>query len=402
MENTEGIRRSLLFLLIAQLVGAFLVLLAGSTLVAHVDPLSECVIFAWQEEESLSYGNYYVCDIIGYGFIFINILVFVTAYITLRQRSSISSLSKHFSMRNLSSLKIGKRLVVIHFVILMIVTTLTMVLTVGYKESCEVFNDHVTKLLTKKINTDPQLLAGETLEDRFVDDPMFWRYVQRVTNVFGSNLYPIKTSCRGLFTDPTIATLLHDNHVTKYSDYFGWWYHQDIYSFDAQSQAIKTNVLIEASLAGSWLSTLVWLGATIFVYVQRRRLAKQSAKARADAVDSTSLRSDRSAASTYQRGSIKPGSSPASSIRIPGNVYSSVTSNASSYNRKDIDDLALGSILDPNFYRNNRNNNIIKIGKSSRRRSGSLGHLQMQIQSQPLLIGGRAGPVREHFETEIM
>merc|ERR1711892_381009 len=207
--------RSLVVLVIAQFVGAVLSLLAGAALVAHVDPLSECVLFAYEEGEALSYGEPYYCEIIGYGFILNNVIVIVTAYFTFKQRSNISSLSKHFSMRNLKSLKIRKRLIVLHGIILIIVLLLTIVLTIGYKSSCDQFENHVTKLLDKKLNQDPNLLRGETIEERFVEDPMFWRYAQQVTNVFGSNVYTIKASCRALFPDPDIATLHHDPHVKK-------------------------------------------------------------------------------------------------------------------------------------------------------------------------------------------
>jgi len=399
MENTEGVKRSLVVLVIAQFAGAVLSLLAGASLVAHVDPLSECVLFASEEGETLSYGEPFYCEMLGYGFILNNVIVIVTAYLTLKQRSNISALSKHFSMKNLKTLKIGKQLIVLHAVVLSIVLTLTISLTVGYKYSCINFESHVDKLLSIKLNQDPNLLRGETIEERFVEDPTFWRYAQQVTNVFGSNMYTIEASCRALFTDPDIATLLHDTHVKKYSGYFGWWYHQDIYSFEAQTQSMRTNILIEASLAGSWMGTLVWLGATIFIILQKRRISKQTSIAKSDVVDTMSTRSDRSG-STIQRGSLKPSQSPASSIRLIGNVYASVTSNASSYNRKDIDDLALGSILDPNFYKNNKNNNICKLGK---RRSGSFGHQsQLQIQAQPLLMNNKPNVTRSHYETEIM
>eukprot|EP00092_Neocalanus_flemingeri_P025572 GFUD01027724.1.p1 GENE.GFUD01027724.1~~GFUD01027724.1.p1 ORF type:complete len:402 (+),score=56.53 GFUD01027724.1:362-1567(+) len=401
MENTKGIERSLILLVIIQFVGAFLSLLAGASLVAHVEPLSECVLFGAEEGESLSYGDPHYCEFIGYGFIILNVVVIVTAYLTLKQRSNISSLSKHFSMRNLKSLKIGKRLIVLHGVIFFIVLMLTVFLTVGYKSSCDNFENHVTKLLDIKLNQDPNLLRGETIEERFVEDPMFWRYAQQVTNVFGSSVYTIKASCRALFTDPDIATLLHDTHVTKYSGYYGWWDHLDIYPYEAQAQAVRTNVLIEASLAGAWMGTFVWLGATIFILLQKKRISKQTSLSKADAVDTMSTRSDRSG-STVQRGSLRPGQSPASSLRLGGNVYASVTSNASSYNRKEMDDLALGSILDPNFYKNNKNNNNVKLGKANRRRSGSFGHLQMQIQTQPLLLNNKPNMAREHYETEIM
>ena len=39
----------------------------------------------------------------------------------------------------------------------------------------------------------------------------------QVTNSFGANLYILDVSCRALFTDPDVATVLHDNHWEKYS-----------------------------------------------------------------------------------------------------------------------------------------------------------------------------------------
>jgi hypothetical protein len=69
---------------------------------------------------------------------------------------------------------------------------------------------------------------------RFVHDNQFWRYTGQINNAFGSEIYSIRISCRTIFTDPDIHQRLHDTHVKKYSSYFGYWYKQDLYSYDPQ------------------------------------------------------------------------------------------------------------------------------------------------------------------------
>ena len=69
---------------------------------------------------------------------------------------------------------------------------------------------------------------------RFVHDNQFWRYTGQINNAFGSESYSIRISCRTIFTDPDIHQRLHDTHVKKYSSYFGYWYKQDLYTYDPQ------------------------------------------------------------------------------------------------------------------------------------------------------------------------
>ena len=69
---------------------------------------------------------------------------------------------------------------------------------------------------------------------RFVHDNQFWRYTGQINNAFGSEIYSIRISCRTIFTDPDIHQRLHDTHVKKYSSYFGYWYKQDLYTYDPQ------------------------------------------------------------------------------------------------------------------------------------------------------------------------
>lgn len=411
MEDTLGVERSLVVILLLQLAVVVLSLLAGGTLIAHVDPTSECVLFSYQEtqvegeekiEHKLSYGEPYLCEVIGYGFIATNVLIFTTAYLTLRQRNFISHIQKQFSIKSFRFLKIAPKVIFFHGLTFLFLLGFSAALTTGYYKSCMSFQTYIETILRSKLNEDPNDLRGERVEERFTEDTMFWRYTQMVKNVFGGNVFTIQTSCRTLFTDPDISTVLHDNHVKKYGGYFGWWYHQDIYSFDARAQSVWMNVLIEASLAGAWLGTFAWLAATIFLLIQKRRLTALRLEGSQDAADSTSLRSSssnrpNSSASRLSRNN----SSPAFSLKSDRNVYTSITSNASSYSRKDIDDLALGSILDQNFYKTNSSPGIRQKPKS-RAQIVTAKNLQLQLQSQPLLIRGGSDGRREHYETEIM
>merc|ERR1712080_212093 len=109
-------------------------------------------------------------------------------------------------MKKLKSLKLGKRLVSLHLVILSSCLALAVLLTLGYRVSCSSYEDHVRKILHSKLSKDPLELRGETVDERFTEDVMFWRYVQVIGSPFGAPQHSIQTSCRTLFTDPDIAS----------------------------------------------------------------------------------------------------------------------------------------------------------------------------------------------------
>ena len=83
--------------------------------------------------------------------------------------------------------------------------------------SCEAFRVFVEDKIDAKLNIDLTKLRGETIDERFADDPWFWRYTRRVTNSFGAAMFSTVTSCRVMMTDPEIATILHDNHADKFA-----------------------------------------------------------------------------------------------------------------------------------------------------------------------------------------
>jgi hypothetical protein len=77
--------------------------------------------------------------------------------------------------------------------------------------------------LDDKLNVDPHQTRGQNVDERFTDDNQFWRYAGKIGNPFGSELYEVRMTCRTVFTDPTVHQELHDNHVAKFGNYFGYW-----------------------------------------------------------------------------------------------------------------------------------------------------------------------------------
>ena len=97
-------------------------------------------------------------------------------------------------------------------------------------------------------------------------------------NPFGQELYTKRLTCRTIFTDPNTHQELHDNHVQNFNNYYGYWYKEDLYAYDARTQAILQNGLIEATLAGGWISVLLWVGSLIFIIIQKTYIRKEKNK----------------------------------------------------------------------------------------------------------------------------
>lgn len=250
--------------------------LAGATLVAHVDPFSECLLYSYTQGDNLFYGAEAICETIGYLFLACIIGSTVMFYLTFKHRKALMVHNKggHFIKPDVLINKLSGKFITMHVVGALFVSILTSALTAGYAEACDNLNSVVSSTLLSKLNKDDDLQRGERLDERFVHDNQFWRYTGQINNAFGSEIYSIRISCRTIFTDPDIHQRLHDTHVKKYSSYFGYWYKQDLYTYDPQAQAVLTNALVEASLAGGWLSMFLLLGSLVFMIVQRYYIKK--------------------------------------------------------------------------------------------------------------------------------
>ena len=77
----------------------------------------------------------------------------------------------------------------------------------------------------------------------------------------------------------------------------------DLYAFDSRTQAILQNNLIEATLAGGWISVLLWVGSIIFIIIQRTYIRKEKNKFDRfnphNMIDGGSMRKDGSMISGY-------------------------------------------------------------------------------------------------------
>ena len=130
--------------------------------------------------ESLSFGEEYYCEVVGYGLVVTVMVMFVVICLTLEQISNISANPSQFSLRKLRHLRISWRSLSLHLAMFLLTLTFSVLSLAGYFTSCSTFRQYVTKILQDKLNQDPRLLRGETIQERFVDDVGFWRYTRQV------------------------------------------------------------------------------------------------------------------------------------------------------------------------------------------------------------------------------
>ena len=86
-------------------------------------------------------------------------------------------------------------------------------------------------------------VINNTFIFRFHDDNQFWRYTGEVRNPFGQDLYKVQLTCRSIFTDPNNHQELHDNHVKTFNNYYGYWFKEDLFAYDARYQVKEVIVL---------------------------------------------------------------------------------------------------------------------------------------------------------------
>lgn len=214
--------------------------------------------------------------------------------------------------------------------------------------------------MQEKLNVDPHLTRGEEIQTRYEDDYKFHRYTNRYGNAFGNEFYTIRITCRSILTDPEVHQKLHDSHYEQQSRYYGYWYGTDLFAYDSQSEATRTNALVEASMAGAWLSFVFWLGGLVLILLQRYFIHKVKMEQDRVSMHSTMMGG---AGSVFHEGSFAGSqfkgqgsiiSGRGSSFQRGGSRGSDRSIRAS---RRDIDDLALSNILTPGMNATTPNSN---------------------------------------------
>jgi len=272
-----SLQRTFTILLLLYCVALVAALLAGGALLAHVDPYGECLLYSHLGPgEKLYYGSEYICDGIGGFFVLTMFGAVIMFYLTFKHRRELISFYKSGEFtKGDAALTISNSTIASHAAITFVVIILTIATTVGYQNACSNIESKLSGKLRNKINKDPNLTRGERIDERFTDDNEFWRYTGKIGNPYGDPLYEVRITCRTIFTDPNVHQELHDNHVALFSSYFGYWYKQDLFAYNSQVQSVLTNSLIEATLAGAWLSTFVWLGALAFMIIQKYYIKRE-------------------------------------------------------------------------------------------------------------------------------
>ncbi|XP_023341875.1 uncharacterized protein LOC111711701 [Eurytemora carolleeae] len=330
-----SLQRTLSLLLIVYGVCMLTALLAGATLVAHVDPFSECILFSTASGEGLHYGHEAICETIAYLYLACIIGSGVMFYLTFKHRRALIEFSKSGQYMKVHDdvMKLKNKFIWLHLSGTSMIVILTVILTAGYGLACSNLEHVVNGDLMNKMD----LKSGqrERLDEKYVFDNQFWRYTGQINNAYGTEQFSIRITCRTIFTDPTIHQKLHETHVQKYSSYYGYWYKQDLYAFNPQTQAVLTNALVEASMAGGWLSILLWVGSLVFMLIQRFYLKKEKKEMDRVSLYEGTLRKEEMSMISGSFGGPEP--------RFQrGGLRGSGGSMKSTRSRKDIDDIAFG------------------------------------------------------------
>ena len=141
----------------------------------------------------------------------------VTAILNFKQIRKLITASGVPALKGWKYLKVKQKTIMLQWLNCSVILILSVILTVGFRASCDIFRIFVEDKIDKKLNIDLTKLRGETVDERFLDDPFFWRYTKKVTNSFGADMFSTVTSCRLMMTDPALVTMLHDNHAQKFA-----------------------------------------------------------------------------------------------------------------------------------------------------------------------------------------
>lgn len=313
--------------------------LASLAMLTHVFPQSECILFSGVDRDKFHYGNHASCNFVGYAFLVVNcgaIFLFVKCCQEFCRRRGHAKAGKFEDQR------VPINIMMFHILFMTVTLLLTSIVTSGYIVACNNLHDTESKELREKLNANPYDTRGEEILTRYEDDYKFHRYTNRYGNAFGSEFYTISITCRSIFTDPEIHQKLHDTHYDTQSTYYGYWYGLDLLAYDSQYEATKTNALLEACLAGSWLTLVFLMAGLVLMLIQRFGLKKEAVEAERRSVHSTMMGSmaQGSMAGTYPRnGSVLSGSMRGSNFQRGGSLRGSDRSMKST--RRDIDDIAL-------------------------------------------------------------
>jgi len=258
----------------------------------HVLPKNECLLFVEEThakgKPSFQYGNPGGCMAAG----FLPLLVCVGALgLMFVQWLQLRKLNKHLDNPKVSSDEYRAearatfwKMIWFHCGIGSIVLIVAFILTAGYTITCRNMYLVVERNLRATIHHTPNINQGQTkVYETFADQAQILRYNTRNTDVLGRNKADLSITCRSLLTDSRNTFSLLENQAdnNQYAQYYGFWNNQgsgqsnnaflaDVGNFEHKTST--DNLLLEVSMAGAWISTLIWVIILLLMIKERHHL----------------------------------------------------------------------------------------------------------------------------------
>lgn len=102
-----------------------------------------------------------------------------------------------------------------------------------------------------------------------------YRYTNEYRNQWGQNPFDDRITCRNILTDPEVHSQLKQNHAENpyYKAYYGFWYRNDIADVgDIRYLTYRNNLILELTLAGAWISFVLWMAILILMLKERHHI----------------------------------------------------------------------------------------------------------------------------------
>jgi len=288
----------------------------------HVMPKSECLLFvktSRDQEKKFEYGSPGGCIAAGV----LPLLVAVGALgLMLAQWLQLRKLRAHLDNPEMSSdeyraecRKTFWNMIAAHCCIGGLVLVIACILSAGYALTCRSIYLIVEKEIRFRISHTPNSNRGQQqVHENFASDQSFNRYTNQNLNTLGQNRHENSITCRSLLTDKTNHFELKKNHQRNdfYSQYYGFQNNDnslsDIGNFE--HFAFQDNLRLEMTLAGAWISAVLW-SIILFLMVKERHhlrahITDESMWGGGSDYGPGSVRSGKSRQSTHNRNLMTP------------------------------------------------------------------------------------------------
>lgn len=288
----------------------------------HVMPKSECLLFvktSRSQEKKFEYGSPGGCIAAG----ILPLLVAVGALgLMLAQWLQLRKLRAHLDNPEMSSdeyraecRKTFWKMIAAHCCVGGLVLVIACILSAGYALTCRSIYLIVEKEIRFRISHTPNSNRGQQqVHENFASDQSFNRYTNQNLNTLGQNRHENSITCRSLLTDKTNHFELKKNHQRNdfYSQYYGFQNNDnslsDIGNFE--HFAFQDNLRLEMTLAGAWISAVLW-SIILFLMVKERHhlrahITDESMWGGGSDYGPGSVRSGKSRQSTHNRNLMTP------------------------------------------------------------------------------------------------